>query len=136
MKHYCRELNVDAPEIEFVKTKGRHLGSCQRLKGWVVTYNPDGSVKDKVRVNPKIYITERFDQLFKEDPEKADRLLRFTVAHEVGHLKHWYWGPSHTAEEYANEEAEKLTGIKREEHVINAFEMIPSKEGGKRRGSP
>jgi len=129
---YSKQLGIDKPEVEFFEGKPRHLGRTSPLVGKVIAYNPDGSVKSETEIPRSIVLTERFAKYFEKDPEKAERALKFTIAHELGHRKNplFLLGPSKKAEDSANEEAEKLTGISRDQHTREIFELEPVKKRG------
>ena len=128
LKKYAKKLGIEPPKLVFFKGRTRQLGAARNFRGEVVTYSKDGKVKSKKKIEPTIMIAEVFDKLFRKNPEKADRLLRFTIAHELGHIKNPWWGPSKTAEEIANKIAEELTGISTKQHVKEVFEMIPPRK--------
>lgn len=112
---YCEELGIEnIPEIAVPKNKWKKAIAKVRTE-----FSRDG----KLIKDPVIYVNlPLIKKLYKINPEYADKILRFSIAHEVGHLKQVYeYGvkmatyPKFILEYEADETARELSGLDKSE---------------------
>jgi len=117
---YCKALDIKRfPEIKIPKNRWKKVIARVRTQ-----FSRDG----RIIKYPVIYVNlPLIKKFFSKNPEYADKILRFSIAHEIGHLKQVYeYGikmatyPKFMLEYEADETARELSGLDKSE--IEALE--------------
>ncbi len=110
---YSNKVGIEPPRLIFGfeaigKPRSKHLGYASRLG--------------------EIFITNRFDEMFKIDPKHAEIVLRQVIAHEIGHILLFKQGKTRHGEKKVNKMAEKICGINYYDMGYSYRVMYPYKD--------
>lgn len=131
LKNYSEKLGINTPRLVFgfdetnKNTPSRLLGKARTYEVAENTYDKDGKLVE-TRVKPiTVFLTRKFTVMFERDSDKAEKVLRFVIAHELAHIYYKHKCNSALSEKEADDLASKITGINALEMGYAYFTLIP-----------